>query len=108
MAKKVLTEDREQIIIEHQIMESRCSGVLLHVSSLPGSFGIGDFGPSARHFIDFLAKAGQKYWQILPLNATYDEAGHSPYSSQGAFSMNPLFGAEKGMFPNRQGKFRCL
>lgn len=91
MATKEHTEDKQHIITEHQILDSRSSGVLLHVSSLPGSFGIGDFGPSARHFIDFLAKAGQKYWQILPLNATYKEAGHSPYSSQGAFSMNPLF-----------------
>ena len=46
----------------------RSSGILLPVSALPGPCGIGDLGAAARDFIDFLAAAGQRYWQILPLN----------------------------------------
>jgi len=72
-------------------LPGRSAGVLLHITSLPGEFGIGDFGPEAFQFIDFLSQSGQKYWQILPLNSTHPEAGHSPYSSQGSFSLNPLF-----------------
>ena len=47
--------------------DSRASGVLLAVSSLPGPYGIGSLGAPARRFVDFLADAGQTYWQILPL-----------------------------------------
>ena len=66
----------------------RGSGVLLHPTSLPGEFGIGDFGPAAFRFIDFLVQAGQKYWQILPLGPT--GYGDSPYQSFSAFAGNPL------------------
>jgi 4-alpha-glucanotransferase len=48
----------------------RASGVLLHPTSLPGPHGIGDFGPAAYRFVDFLYSAGQKLWQVLPLNPT--------------------------------------
>ena len=48
----------------------RSSGVLLHVTSLPSRFGLGDLGPGAYEFADFLAAAGQKLWQVLPLNPT--------------------------------------
>lgn len=65
----------------------RSSGVLLHVSSLPGAYGIGDLGPSAYAFADFLAKARQQYWQVLPLVPT--GLGHSPYSSPSTFASNP-------------------
>ena len=68
----------------------RSSGILLHISSLPGSFGIGDLGPSAYHFVDFLESAAQKIWQILPLSPTRIESGNSPYSSPSAFAGNPL------------------
>jgi len=66
----------------------RCSGILLHITSLPGRFGIGDLGPSAYEFADFLSAAGQKLWQVLPLNPT--GYGDSPYQCFSAFAGNPL------------------
>ena len=66
----------------------RSSGILLHPSSLPSRGGIGDFGPAAYQFIDFLAAARQKMWQVLPLGPT--GMGNSPYSSTSAFAGNPL------------------
>src|SRR5918997_655012 len=66
----------------------RASGVLLHPTSLPGRFGIGDIGPAAYEFVDFLAGAGQTYWQIMPLGPT--GYGDSPYQSFSAFAGNPL------------------
>jgi 4-alpha-glucanotransferase len=66
----------------------RCSGILLHFTSLPGRFGIGDFGPSAYEFADFLSAAGQKLWQVLPLNPT--GYGDSPYQCFSAFAGNPM------------------
>jgi 4-alpha-glucanotransferase len=68
----------------------RASGVLLHITSLPSAFGIGDLGPSAYRFADFLAAARQTYWQILPLAATSAVHGNSPYDSYSAFAGNPL------------------
>jgi 4-alpha-glucanotransferase len=68
----------------------RASGILLHITSLPSPFGIGDLGPAAYRFADFLADARQTYWQILPLNATSEIYGHSPYASPSAFAGNPL------------------
>ena len=67
---------------------TRCSGVLLHPTSLPGRFGIGDLGPSALAFLDFLAAAGQHLWQVLPLGPT--GYGDSPYQCFSAFAGNPL------------------
>jgi 4-alpha-glucanotransferase len=67
---------------------SRSSGVLLHPTSLPGRFGIGDLGPHAYEFIDWLAAAGQHLWQVLPLGPT--GYGNSPYQSFSAFAGNPL------------------
>jgi 4-alpha-glucanotransferase len=66
----------------------RCSGILLHFTSLPGRFGIGDLGPSAYEFADFLFAAGQKLWQVLPLNPT--GYGDSPYQCFSAFAGNPM------------------
>src|SRR5208337_3834016 len=66
----------------------RCSGILLHPSSLPGRFGIGDLGPCAYEFADFLGAAGQKLWQVLPLNPT--GYGDSPYQCFSAFAGNPM------------------
>ena len=68
----------------------RKSGILLSIHSLPSSFGIGDLGNEAYVFADFLHNAGQKLWQILPLNPTDVQFGNSPYSSVSAFAMNPL------------------
>jgi len=65
----------------------RSSGVLLHVVSLPGGQGIGDMGPEAYKFVDWLASAGQQIWQILPLGPT--GYGNSPYASSSAFAGNP-------------------
>ena len=65
----------------------RRSGILLHPTSLPSAYGIGDFGPSAYDFIDFLADSGQKLWQMLPLGPT--GYGDSPYQTLSAFGGNP-------------------
>jgi 4-alpha-glucanotransferase len=50
-------------------LNQRCSGVLLHITSLPGPHGVGDFGPAAYHFVDWLQAAGQRLWQVLPAKA---------------------------------------
>lgn len=71
-------------------MNERMSGVLMHVTSLPGRFGIGDLGPEAFRFVDFLSSAAQSVWQILPLTVTSSFTGNSPYSSPSAFALNPL------------------
>src|SRR5947209_6365442 len=68
--------------------QERMSGVLLHVTSLPSYGGVGDFGPAAYGFVDFLAAAKQRLWQVLPLNPT--GYGSSPYSALSAFAGNPL------------------
>lgn len=66
----------------------RCSGILLHPTSFPSPFGIGELGKEAYQFIDFLAASGQKFWQVLPLGPT--GYGNSPYSSYSAMAGNPL------------------
>ena len=66
----------------------RSSGVLLHPTSLPGPHGVGDFGPEAYRFVDFLHAAGQKLWQVLPLNPT--GYADSPFQSFSASAGNPL------------------
>jgi len=71
-------------------MKNRGSGILLHVTSLPSPYGIGDLGPAAYRFADFLTAAKQCFWQILPLNPTHTAQGNSPYSSHSAFAGNPL------------------
>jgi len=68
---------------------ARSSGIVLHPTSLPSQFGIGDLGQSAYEFIDFLERSGQKIWQVLPLGPTGYE--HSPYTMNfSAFAGNPL------------------
>jgi 4-alpha-glucanotransferase len=69
-------------------LDRRSSGVLLHITSLPGPHGIGDFGPAALHYIDWLDSAGQRLWQVLPLNPI--GPGNSPYQSVSAFAGSPL------------------
>ena len=66
----------------------RKSGILLHITSLPGPYGIGTLGRNAFNFVDFLVKAKQKIWQILPLGPT--GYGDSPYQSFSTFAGNPL------------------
>jgi 4-alpha-glucanotransferase len=69
-------------------MKQRGSGILLPVTSLFSGYGIGDLGPSARQFVDFLSDAKQRYWQILPLNPTSPEYDNSPYHSISTFACN--------------------
>jgi 4-alpha-glucanotransferase len=69
---------------------NRCSGILLHITSLPSRHAIGDLGAGAYAFADFLARAKQGVWQVLPLNPTDSAHGNSPYSSISAFAGNVL------------------
>ena len=69
------------------MFETRSTGILLHPTSLPSRGGIGDLGPAAYDFADFLYAARQGLWQILPLSPT--AFGNSPYSSNSAFAGNP-------------------
>ena len=77
-------------IIRRIIMSNlfpRSSGILVHPTSLPGKYGIGDLGDNAYRFIDWLADHGQSIWQILPLGPT--SYGDSPYQTLSAFAGNP-------------------
>jgi 4-alpha-glucanotransferase len=74
---------------EHEILK-RSAGILLPIFSLPGNYPIGDFGPGAYHFADFLHRSGQSYWQILPLNQVNRIKAYSPYSPLSAFAGNIL------------------
>ncbi len=69
-------------------LEHRSAGVLLHITSLPGPHGIGDLGPDAYHFVDWLVSAGQHIWQLLP--TTPIGPGNSPYQSVSAFAGSPM------------------
>jgi 4-alpha-glucanotransferase len=71
-----------------EVLRPRHAGILLHPTSLPGRFGIGDLGPDAYRFVDLLKTAGQTIWQLLPLGPAGD--GNSPYSARSAFAGNPL------------------
>ncbi len=68
--------------------QQRSAGVLAHITSLPGPHGIGDFGPDAYRFVDWLASAGQRVWQLLPIAPI--GPGDSPYQSVSAFAGSPL------------------
>ena len=74
--------------MQQSLKSKKTSGILLHISSLPGPYGIGEIGPEAKLFIDDLEKMGQHYWQILPTN--YPETCNSPYDTNSAFAQNPL------------------
>ncbi len=69
-------------------LQQRAAGILLHITSLPGPHGIGDFGPEAYHFVEWLQRAGQRVWQWLP--TTPIGPGNSPYQSLSAFAGSPL------------------
>ena len=79
----------------------RSSGILLHPTSLPSPFGIGDLGPEAYKFVDFLAAAGQSLWQVLPLGPT--GYGDSPYASYSAFAGNTLLIVRNSWFEKDYG-----
>jgi 4-alpha-glucanotransferase len=87
----MMTELFEQVNIfkhgERQMKFKRSGGILLHPTSLPGPYGIGDLGPQAYHFVDWLASTGCKLWQVLPLGPT--GYGDSPYQCFSAFAGNP-------------------
>jgi len=70
---------------------TRSAGVLMHITSLPGNFGTGDFGPMAYAFVDFLKKSGHTVWQVLPFAELKAKTGWSPYSATSAFAGNILF-----------------
>ncbi|WP_431294198.1 4-alpha-glucanotransferase [Pedobacter sp. P26] len=76
----------------------RSAGVLMHISALPSRFGIGDLGPGAYKFVDFLAKSRQRYWQVLPLNPTKKETGYSPYSSNSSMAGNMMLISPESLF----------
>lgn len=71
-------------------LAERASGVLLHVTSLPSPWGVGDIGARARELVVRLQRAGQRYWQVLPLNPVHAIADDSPYFSSSAMAGNPL------------------
>lgn len=71
-------------------MGHRSSGLLMHITSLPGGFGVGDLGSAAYQFVDFLAASGQGYWQVLPVNPPAADSRFCPYQVGSAFAGNPL------------------
>jgi malto-oligosyltrehalose synthase/4-alpha-glucanotransferase len=75
--------------LKHKPKE-RAAGILMHITSLPSSFGIGDLGKGSRNFADFLSRSNQRYWQILPLNPTGAQSNYSPYSSISCMAGNTL------------------
>ncbi len=83
-----MTSYRQQTSQSRFPLDDRASGVLLHVTSLPSPYGIGDLGPEARAWVDRLHEAGQTWWQVLPLGPT--GRGNSPYSSASSFAGNWL------------------
>ncbi|MFH0887357.1 MAG: 4-alpha-glucanotransferase [bacterium] len=88
-------------------LDHRGSGILLHISSLPSHYGIGDMGEGAYKFADFLSRSNQSYWQILPLNPIDCAQCNSPYSSISAFAGNcllisPELLLEEGLLPRSE------
>jgi malto-oligosyltrehalose synthase/4-alpha-glucanotransferase len=78
-------------LIQTQVQEhQRGAGLLLHITSLPSPFGIGDMGQEAKVFAGFLYRSKQHYWQLLPINPTEAGQGHSPYSAISSKAGNPL------------------
>ena len=69
-------------------MNPRTSGILLHLTSLSNPYPIGDLGPAAAAFVDFMVRSGQRWWQMLPIGPAGEE--NSPYKSPSAFGGNPL------------------
>jgi 4-alpha-glucanotransferase len=69
-------------------INQRAAGILLHLTSLSNPYAIGDLGPGAIAFADFLSESGQRWWQMLPIGPTGQE--NSPYQSMSAFGGNPL------------------
>jgi malto-oligosyltrehalose synthase/4-alpha-glucanotransferase len=85
-----LFEDVPFALLKLQSTNARSAGVLMHITSLASPFGIGDMGPEAKAFADFLERTHQTYWQLLPLNPTEAGQAHSPYSSISSKAGNTL------------------
>jgi len=79
------------------MLGKRASGLLLHVTSLPGGYGIGDLGPGAYRFVEALVKAKQSYWQVLPVNPPLGDYW-SPYRCESAYAGNRLLISPEGMY----------
>lgn len=73
-----------------QVISKRNAGILMHITSFPSAFGIGDLGPEATDFAEFLHQSKQQFWQLLPLNPTGPEQANSPYSSFSSIAGNAL------------------
>jgi malto-oligosyltrehalose synthase/4-alpha-glucanotransferase len=87
---KILKEFPIAVLLLSNPVKERSAGILLHITSLPSQFGIGDFGPQARRFADTLKKGYQRHWQILPLNSVSAADNFSPYSSTSSRAGNIL------------------
>jgi 4-alpha-glucanotransferase len=83
-----MNSNSRQVALLPCLPEYRASGILLHVSSLPSRYGIGDLGPAALAWVDRLHEAEQSWWQALPLGPT--RYGNSPYQSLSSFAGNEL------------------
>ena len=90
-----MSDDGRRVILPPFPPGYRASGVLLHVSSLPSPYGIGDIGPAALAWVDCLHEAGQSWWQALPLGPT--GYGNSPYQSLSSFAGNELLISPDGL-----------
>lgn len=88
MVKTVAAQSKN--LSHHPFENGRDAGILLHITSLPSAFAIGDLGPEARNFVSFLSRSKQRYWQMLPLNPVSPEQYYSPYSSVSSMAGNPL------------------
>jgi 4-alpha-glucanotransferase len=80
----------ENTSADNEVAYERGAGVLMHITSLPSPFGVGDMGPEAIAFADFLERTNQKFWQLLPINPTEEGQGHSPYSAVSSRAGNIL------------------
>ena len=89
--KKLLKDLPYAILHFKKEDRKRAAGVLMPISSLSATYGIGDFGPAAKAFLDFLAESGQKYWQVLPMNPLTKSQSYSPYSATSVIAGNVLF-----------------
>ncbi|TSD65015.1 malto-oligosyltrehalose synthase [Inquilinus sp. KBS0705] len=87
---KLLKELPVAVLQLSKSVNPRSAGVLLHITSLPSKFGIGDLGPQARRFVSLLKSSYQRYWQILPLNSVSADSAFSPYSSTSSQAGNIL------------------
>lgn len=83
-------KERRSQNLHPEAVTGRSAGILLHITSLPSAFGIGDIGPDAKVFAQFLHRCHQRYWQVLPINPTCAKEGYSPYSSISSMAGNPL------------------